>query len=127
MRKRKLMWILVSILAVIGIVVGGITMHQHQEKQKMIQIANSDEAKKIYEAHMKVLDKNALTKEGVIKSYKIDNKNLYYNPMGGMEVTIYINDRRELDIQFGIVKNDKGKLESSGYVYSGELSKLLGE
>ena len=29
MRKRKLMWILVSILAVIGMAVGGWAMHQH--------------------------------------------------------------------------------------------------
>lgn len=49
MRKKKLIWILVSILALIGIVIGGFTMHQHQEKQKMIQIATSKEAKKVYE------------------------------------------------------------------------------
>ena len=107
--------------------VGGFTMHQHQEKQKMIQIANSKEAKKVYEDYMKTRDPKALTKEGIIKSYKIDNDSLYYNPMGGMEVTVHINDDKELDIQFGIVKNNAGDLESSGYVYSGKLAKLLGE
>ena len=53
MRKRKLMWILVSILGIIGIAVGGFTMHQHQEKQKMIRIATSKEAKKVYEKKIK--------------------------------------------------------------------------
>ena len=127
MRKKKLMWIFISILAVIGMAVGGWAMHQHQEKQKMLQIANSKEAKKVYEDYMKTRDPKALTKEGIIKSYKIDNDSLYYNPMGGMEVTVHINDDKELDIQFGIVKNNAGDLESSGYVYSGKLAKLLGE
>ena len=93
----------------------------------MIQIATSEEAKRVYEKHMKALDKNAFTEKGIIKSYKIDNDNLYYNPMGGMEVTIYINHDNSLDIQFGIIKDDAGNLESSGYVYSGKLAKLLGE
>jgi len=121
------MWVFISILAVLGMAVGGWAMHQHQEKQKMIQIANSKEAKKVYEDYMKTRDPKALTKEGIIKSYKIDNDSLYYNPMGGMEVTVHINDDKELDIQFGIVKNNAGDLESSGYVYSGKLAKLLGE
>ena len=127
MRKKKLMWVFISILAVLGMAVGGWAMHQHQEKQKMIQIANSKEAKKVYEDYMKTRDPKALTKEGIIKSYKIDNDSLYYNPMGGMEVTVHINDDKELDIQFGIEKNNAGDLESSGYVYSGKLAKLLGE
>ena len=127
MRKRKLMWSFISILAVIGMAVGGWAMHQHQEKQNMIQIANSKEAKKVYEDFLKAKDSKALTEDGIIKSYKIDNDSLYYNPMGGMEVTVHINDDKELDIQFGIVKNNAGDLESSGYVYSGKLAKLLGE
>ncbi|BAW17769.1 hypothetical protein SITYG_17920 [Streptococcus intermedius] len=102
-------------------------MHQHQEKQKMIQIANSKEAKKVYEDYMKTKDPKALTKEGIIHSYEIDNNSLYYNPMGGIEVTIYINHDKKLDIQFGIVKNNQGELEPSGYTYSKELSHLLGE
>ena len=127
MRKRKLMWSFISILAVIGMAVGGWAMHQHQEKQKMIQIANSKEAKKVYEDFLKAKDSKALTEDGIIKSYKIDEEKLSYNPMGGMEVTVHINDDKELDIQFGIVKNNAGDLESSGYVYSGKLAKLLGE
>ena len=100
-------------------------MHQHQEKQKMIRIANSDEAKKIYEAHMKALDKNALTTNGIIKSYEINNDNLYYNPMGGMEVTVFVNGDKDLDFQFGLIENDDGTYISAYYTTSPELSKLL--
>ena len=121
------MIILFSILAVIGITIGGCSMHQYQKKQEMIAIATSDEARKIYEEYMKKKDPKAFTKEGIIRDYVIDNQSLYYNPMGGIEVKTYINNNEKLDIQFGIVRNSEGKLEPSGYTYSGELSKLLGE
>ena len=125
--SKKSMIILFSILAVIGIAVGGCSMHQYQKKQEMIAIATSDEARKVYESHMKALDQNALTDYGVIKSYEIDNESLYYNPMGGMEVTVYVNYDKDLEFQFGIIKDNEGILKSSGYIYSGKLAKLLGE
>ena len=126
-KPKKSMIILFSILAVIGIAVGGCSMHQYQKKQEMIAIATSDEARKVYESHMKALDQNALTDYGVIKSYEIDNESLYYNPMGGMEVTVYVNYDKDLEFQFGIIKDNEGILKSSGYIYSGKLAKLLGE
>ena len=126
-KTKKSMIILFSILAVIGITIGGWSMHQYQQKQEMIAIATSDEARKVYESHMKALDQNALTDDGVIKSYEIDNESLYYNPMGGMEVTVYVNHDKDLEFQFGIVKDNEGILKSSGYIYSGKLAKLLGE
>ena len=126
-KPKKSMIILFSILAVIGITIGGCSMHQYQKKQEMIAIATSDEARKVYESHMKALDQNALTDYGVIKSYEIDNESLYYNPMGGMEVTVYVNYDKDLEFQFEIIKDNEGILKSSGYIYSGKLAKLLGE
>ena len=38
-------------------------MHQYQKKQEMIAIATSDEAKKVYENHMKANDPKALTED----------------------------------------------------------------
>ena len=125
MRKRKLMWILVSILGIIGIAVGGWAMHQHQEKQKMIQIANSKEAKKVYEDFLKAKDSKALTEDGIIKSYKIDEEKLSYNPMGGLMVTVIINNNVELDIGYNLIENDDGTYISAYYTISSELSKLL--
>ena len=126
-KSKKSMIILISIIAVIGITIEGCSMHQYQKKQEMIAIATSDEARKVYESHMKALDQNALTDDGVIKSYEIDNESLYYNPMGGMEVTVYVNHDKDLEFQFGIIKDNEGILKSSGYIYSGKLAKLLGE
>ena len=52
-KPKKSMIILISILAVIGIAVGGYSMHQYQQKQEMIAIATSDEARKVYEEYLK--------------------------------------------------------------------------
>ena len=125
MRKKKLMWSFISILAVIGMAVGGWAMHQHQEKQKMIQIANSKEAKKVYEDFLKAKDSKALTEDGIIKSYKIDEEKLSYNPMGGLMVTVIINNNVELDIGYNLIENDDGTYISAYYTISSELSKLL--
>ena len=126
-KPKKSMIILFSILAVIGIAVGGCSMHQYQKKQEMIAIATSDEARKIYESHMKHIDSEALTEKGLIKSYKIDTETLEYNPMGGLMVRIYFNNDKELDFHFGLIKDNSGNYESYGYTVSPKLSSMLKE
>ena len=121
------MIILFSILAVIGITIGGCSMHQYQKKQEMIAIATSDEAKKVYENHMRANDPKALTEDGIIKSYDIDTETLEYNPMGGLMVRIYFNDDKELDFHFGLIKDNSGNYESYGYTVSPKLSSMLKE
>ncbi len=121
------MIILFSILAVIGITIGGCSMHQYQKKQEMIAIATSDEAKKVYENHMKANDPKALTEDGIIKSYDIDTETLEYNPMGGLMVRIYFNNDKELDFHFGLIKDNSGNYESYGYTVSPKLSSMLKE
>ena len=125
--SKKSMIILFSILAVIGITVGGWSMYQYQKKQEMIAIATSDEAKKVYENHMKANDPKALTEDGIIKSYDIDTETLEYNPMGGLMVRIYFNDDKELDFHFGLIKDNSGNYESYGYTVSPKLSSMLKE
>ena len=126
-KPKKSMIILFSILAVIGIAVGGCSMHQYQKKQEMIAIATSDEAKKVYENHMKANDPKALTEDGIIKSYDIDTETLEYNPMGGLMVRIYFNNDKELDFHFGLIKDNSENYESYGYTASPKLSSMLKE
>jgi hypothetical protein len=125
--SKKSMIILISILAVIGITVGGWSMYQYQKKQEMIAIATSDEAKNVYENHMKANDPKALTEDGIIKSYDIDTETLEYNPMGGLMVRIYFNNDKELDFHFGLIKDNSGNYESYGYTVSPKLSSMLKE
>ena len=126
MRKKRLIWILVSILAVIGMAVGGFTMHQHQEKQKMIQIATSKEAKKVYERKIKKEDSKAFTSTAIIKTYKIDENSLEYNSMGGLMVTIIINGNNKLSIDFNLIDNGDVTYHSAYYGISAKLGDLLG-
>ena len=126
-KTKKSMIVLFSILAVIGITIGGWSMHQYQKKQEMIAIATSDEAKKVYENHMKANDPKALTEDGIIKSYDIDTETLEYNPMGGLMVRIYFNNDKELDFHFGLIKDNSGNYESYGYTVSPKLSSMLKE
>ena len=126
MRKKKLMWSFISVLAIIGMAVGGWAMHQHQEKQKMIQIVTSKEAKKVYEEYLKKEDPKAFTKEGIIHSYGIDEEQLSYNPMGGLMVRIIINGIRKYTMNFNLIDNGDGTYHSAYYGISKDLGDLLG-
>ncbi|MBZ2023176.1 DUF1310 family protein [Streptococcus sanguinis] len=125
--NKKFLWSVLSILVLMGLVIIGFSMHQHQKKQEMIRIAISKEARKVYEEHMRANDPNALTREGVIQSYEVDTETLEYNPMGGLMVRLYFNNNKELDFHFGLIKNDNGEYETYGYTVSPKLSALLKE
>ena len=127
MRKsRKGIAILFTILVVIGIAIGGCRMHQYQKKQEKITIATSDAAKAVYEGKIKKEDPNAFTDSAIIRSYKVDEKSLNYNPMGGLMVTIIINDNEKLSIDFNLIDDGDGSYHSAYFGISSELGKLLG-
>ena len=125
--NKTFLWSGLSILVVTGLIIIGFSMYQNQKKQKMICIATSKEARKVYEEHMRENDPNALTREGVIQSYEIDTETLECNPMGGLMVRLYFNNNKELDFHFGLIKNDNGDYETYGYTVSPKLSALLKE
>ncbi len=123
MMKKKYWTLLILLLTVLG-GSGYMVFKQHTEKEKMIAIAHSDEAKEVYEEQLKKLDRNALTENGKIKEYQIDDSSLKYNPMGGMNLKLIINDNKKLDISFGLVKNESGNLETFGYTILPQLVEL---
>ena len=110
--NKTFLWSGLIILVVTGLIIIGFSMYQNQKMQKMICIATSKEARKVYEEHMRENDPNALTREGVIQSYEIDTETLEYNPMGGLMVQLYFNNNKELDFHFGLIKNDNGDYET---------------
>ncbi|MFD3027336.1 DUF1310 family protein [Streptococcus agalactiae] len=121
--KKKYWTLLILLLTVLG-GSGYMVFKQHTEKEKRIAIAHSDEAKEVYEEQLKKLDRNALTENGKIKEYQIDDSSLKYNPMGGMNLKLIINDNKKLDICFGLVKNESGNLETFGYTISTQLVEI---
>ncbi|MDW8743198.1 DUF1310 family protein [Streptococcus suis] len=121
---------LVGVLASITILIGiGVTyqMHKEQElKEEMIKIVESDEAKLVFERVLKNLDSESLTEVGTIKSYVVDYDSLQKNPMGGMFVSLLINENSNLEVTISLNRrNSSDKLRAGGVTYSEELDNLL--
>lgn len=96
------------------------------EQMKMSSIVNSEEAKKVYEKDLKYIDKDAFTPKGVIQSYEISS--FEKNPMGGIIVYLFVNDRKEYTVSVFLHKNDSdGKLVSGGGSWSPQLEQLIKE
>ena len=124
---KKIFIIFLSILTLSSaMILGGCSMlNSRSEKEEMIQIAESQKSKKLIEEMLRKKDPEALTEKGIIKKYTINEKNLKYNPMGGLIVDLIINDDPELTITTTFMEESDGKLEHSGYIISGELAKKL--
>ena len=124
---KKIFVIFLSIITISSaMLLGGCSiLNSRSEKEEMIQIAESQKSKKLIEEMLRKKDPEALTEKGIIKKYTINEKNLKYNPMGGLIVEIIINDDPELTITTTLMEESDGKLEHSGYVISGELAKKL--
>lgn len=122
---KKKYWILLILLLTVLSGGGYMVFKQHTEKEKMIAIAHSAEAMQIYEKHMKANDSRAFSEQGIIHNYKINDSEINYNPMGGMEVTVYVNNDTNKYFQFTILDNGNGKLESGSYIISADLDNDL--
>ena len=124
---KKIFVIFLSIIMLSSAMfLGGCSMvNSRSEQEEMIQIAESQKSKKLIEEMLRKKDPEALTEKGIIKKYTINEKNLKYNPMGGLIVELIINDDPELTITTTLMEESDGKLEHTGYVISGELAKKL--
>ena len=103
-------------------------MQAEDIKLTLKQIVESKEVKDLSEQLFKRLDEAALTPNGKIKTYKIDESVLKVNPMGGISLRFIINDDDD-DIVLGTVLNlfseEKG-LEFGALSRSPEFNKLIG-
>lgn len=123
--KKKYWILLILLLTVLG-GSGYMVFKQHTEKEKMIAIAHSEEAKKIYIDMIKHEDSKAFTKDGIIKRYKVDDSRLEYHPMGGLKVRIIINDNKNQAINFDLIDNGDGTYHSAYFTISPKLADKLG-
>ena len=120
---KKVLISIVSVIAIIAIlIVGKIQMDKYRVKS----IVHGEEGKAAIENMLKIMDEKALTPEGKIKSYKIDENYTHNNPMGGLIVRVIINDDPELDVETTLNKYpSRGKLEHGVIITSEKLSKLV--
>ena len=77
---------------------------------------------------LKEEDPNALTDKGKIRSYKIDDKTIRHNPMGGIMFHIMINKNRDIIGKFGIQKYGEDEpISTVGMSKSKKFQDLLKE
>ncbi|MGX7112389.1 DUF1310 family protein [Gemella cuniculi] len=88
MLKKIIIGILGSAI-VVGLLIGG---KIYMDNRQVETIVKSEEGKAAIEKMLKVLDEKALTSEGKIKSYKIDDSYTKKNPMGGINIRIIVNE-----------------------------------
>ena len=119
---KKILIGILSTVAIIAILIGGkIQMYKYRVKS----IVRGEEGKAAIENMLKIMDEKALTPEGKIKSYKIDENYTHNNPMGGIIVRVIINDDPELDVETTLNKYpSRGKLEHGVMSVSPKLAKL---
>ena len=120
---RKIVIRIAMVITVIGVLITGkLCLDSYQNKS----IVQSKEAKTAIEKMLKGLDEKALTPEGKIKSYKIDDNYTHRNPMGGVSVKIVINGDESLYLGTILNKYPSSKEYDLGVLsFSPELSKLI--
>lgn len=119
--KKVLKWI--DILFGIGIIAGCMNK---PSKERMNEELKKPEVVELIEEAIKKRDSKAFTEAGKIKTYNVDYDKTYYNPMGGIEVIIYVNGNQNLKLQYTVVKTSN-KYEIGSGSGSEELAKLLKE
>ena len=119
---------IISILAVIGLIIGGYKLRQQAEYNEMVRIVKSEEVKVIIEEDLNDIHEGALKEGNSIYSYQIDEKSIRRNPMGGIMFRVILNSDENLVVHFTIQKSSyTGKIEYSGGGYTKEVAELIGE
>ena len=118
--KKFLVATITSILLLIGFVAGSI----YYEKYKIEHIVKSDKAKTAIENMLKKIENKALIPDGKIKSYKIDYSKVKKNPMGGINISVIVNDNEEMIVNTTLEKNSRGEYKTGARTISPELWKL---
>ena len=120
--KKIVIGILTIIVVIAMLIIGKIQMDKYRVKS----IAHSEEAKVAIENMLKIMDEKALTPEGKIKSYKIDDNYTERNPMGGVNISIVVNDDKEMMINTTLEKYlSSEKYEINSKAVSPKLSQEL--
>ena len=127
-RRNRIMGLIgLSVLILRG--VGLYLAHKNHEFQdEIFRIVHSKKVKNLIEKKLKKLDPHALTDKGKIRSYKIADRSIRHNPMGGIMFDIVINDDPDIVGSTGLRKYGENEaIQTVGMDRSKGLQKLLEE
>ena len=122
---KRIKVVLLSLLTIIGLTFAGYKIVEHSYVEKIVQ---SDEVKEIIESSLKKRHKGALEEGNIIQSYEIDNDSIFVSPMGGIKFRVFINNNKEMYVNFSINKDPRytdGRLVNEGGGQSQEFKKLI--
>ncbi|HEL1336487.1 TPA: DUF1310 family protein [Streptococcus equi subsp. zooepidemicus] len=127
---ETLLKLIVFIVGALVLILGMEVKHRmdiyDQIKQVELKNAHSKEVIEMYEQELTSMDPQALTIEGLIKSYTIDSDSLFINPMGGFSIHLIINDDPDTYLRVSFGRYDwERNLEVSSIYPSEKLEKLL--
>ena len=125
-RIEKMKKVLISIISVIVIIAILIVGKIQMDKYRVKTIIHGEEGKAAIENMLKIMDEKALTPEGKIKSYKIDDSYTYKNPIGGVNISIIVNGDKEMIINTTLERySSSGKYEINSKAVSPKLSQEI--
>ena len=121
---------IIPVIAIIAILITGKKYwNEYQVKKDADQVekmVHGEEAKTELEHILKLLDRKALTPEGKIKSYQIDDSYTERNPMGGVNISIVVNGDKEMIINTTLERySSSGKYEINSKAVSPKLSQEI--
>ena len=125
---KKMIRVLLGLFVVVGLVVGGYTIMGVVRNHEMVQIVKSDEVKAIIENNLKKRHAGALEEGNIIQSYEIDKDSIFVSPMGGIKFRVFINNNKEMYVNFSINKDPRyndGRLVNEGGGPSQDFKKLI--
>ena len=120
---KKILIGILSTVAIIAILIGG---EIQMDKYRVESIVHGEEGKVAIENMLKIMDEKALTPEGKIKSYQIDDSYTERNPMGGVNISIVVNGDKEMIINTTLERySSSGKYEINSKAVSPKLSQEI--
>ena len=120
---RKIVIRILTVIAVIAmLIIGKIQMDKYRVKS----IAHSEEAKVAIERMFKNREDKAFTSEGKIKSYRLNDSKIKKNPMGGIDISIIVNDDEDMILNTTISQDKyNGGYETEAVSISPKLDEIM--
>ena len=120
---KKILIGILSTVAIIVILIGG---KIQMDKYRVKSIVHSEEAKVAIKRIFKNRDDKAFTSEGKIKSYRLDEGKIKKNPMGGVDISIIVNDDKDMILNTTISQDKyNGGYKTEGMSISPKLDEIM--
>ena len=96
------------------------------DKYRVKSIVHGEDGKVAIENMLKIMDEKALTPEGKIKSYRLDDDKIKKNPMGGIDISIIVNDDKDMILNTTISQDKyNGGYKTEGMSISPKLDEIM--